>query len=309
MGPIVVGLGLHRRMKPRELESISRFSPIQHDPDDCVATAVVNGIPGSVYRPVAEAPYAIAVGVVELHQYAGLSGGHKAVAVGCGGRETIAALHHRDMVTAPGVCIGALAGNPFRTVVNQLGHAAGCRLALVYVPAAECWLFGDPEGVLAEAMRRIQPWEMISNRAPGAVLDVPDSKASSLYQASRAATYLALSPQPPVVMGGTLILRAACSEGLGSEAGFVAAMKRTKPPWTEVLRGPPPRGPGAQRVVMLAKMAERYRLRVEGCSNPEALKAVGIDATSTVSEPPPTWLRVPHPFQRLPQCSDPLSTD
>ena len=41
-----------------------------------------------VARPVAEAPYAIVVGVVELHQYAGVSGGHKAVAVGCGGRQT-----------------------------------------------------------------------------------------------------------------------------------------------------------------------------------------------------------------------------
>jgi hypothetical protein len=309
VGPIVVGLGLHRRMTEREMSDLARFSPLQHDPDDCVQTAVVDGIPGSVFRPVAQAPYAIAVGVVELHQYAGLSGGHKAVSVGCGGRETIAALHRREMVTAPGVCIGALDGNPFREAVNVLGHAAGCRLALVYVPAADCWLFGDPVGVLGEAMNRIQPWEVISTPAPGAVLAVPDSKASSFYQASRAATYLALSPHPPVVPGGTLILRAACPEGLGSEAGFVSALERTKPPWTEVLSGDPPQGPGAQRVLMLAKMAERYRIRVEGCANPKALQAVGIEATRENTSPPATWLRVPHPFQRLPQCPSSLSID
>lgn len=309
MGPIVVGLGLHRRMSERELSSLARFSPLQHDPDDCVQTAVVNGIAGAVFRPVAQSSYAIAVGVVELHQYAGLSGGHKAVAVGCGGRETIAALHHRDMVTASGVCIGTLAGNPFREAVDALGEAAGCRLALVYVPAADCWLFGDPKAVLKEAMSRIQPWSMVSECAPGAVLDVPDSKASSVYQASRAATYLALSPQPPVAEGGTLILRAACPEGLGSESGFVAAMTSMRPPWTEALSGCPPQGPGAQRVVMLAKMAQRYHLRVEGCINPGALNAVGIEATSEVTEPPATWLRVPHPFQRLPQCPVIPSTD
>ncbi len=308
MGPVVVGLGLHRRMQAHELASIARFSPIQHDPDDCIETAVVDGLPGSVFRPVAQAPYAIAVGVVELHQYAGVSGGHKAVAVGCGGRKTISALHHRDMVTAQGVCIGSLSGNPFRDAVNRLGQAAGCRLALVYVPAAEQWLFGDPVGVLEEAMRRMDPWHMVSAHAPGAVLDVPDSKASSLYQASRAATYLALSPNPPVKDGGTLILRAACPEGLGSEEGFVAALNRFKPPWKELLLGDPPRGAGAQRAVMLAKMADRFQLRVEGCANPEALAAVGIDVTRSISEPPATWLRVPHPFQRLPQCSNSRAT-
>ena len=302
-GPVVVGLGLHRPMTNAELHPLKAFEPIQHDPDDCVRTAVVDGIPGGVFRPVADAPYSIAVGVVELHQYAGLSGGHKAVAVGCGGRDTIASLHHRDRVTSPGVGIGTLEGNPFREAVDRLGQAAGCRLALVYVPAARCWLFGEPTEVLADALTRMQPWEMVSSMAPGAIIEVPDAKASSLYQASRAATYLALSPHPPVRPGGTLVLRAACPEGLGSEAGFVAALQRTRPPWTSLLHGEPPTGPGAQRAVMLAKLAERYQLRVEGCVDPDAMRAVGIEATSTVSEPPPTWLRVSHPFQRLPQCA------
>ena len=123
-------------MSPVELSHLDGFDLVQHDPDDVVPTAVVDGIPGSVSRVVAEAPYAVAVGVVELHQYAGVSGGHKAVAVGCGGRETISALHHRERVVSPGVEIGRISGNPFRQAVDALGEAAGCRLALVYVPAA-----------------------------------------------------------------------------------------------------------------------------------------------------------------------------
>ena len=154
----------------------------------------------------------------------------------------------------------------------------------------------------------MNPWTSIPHPAPGAVLEVPPAKASSLYQASRAATYLALSPNPPVSPGGTLVLDAACTEGLGTEAGFVAALHAVKSPWTELLDGEPPRGPGAQRAVMLAKMAQRYQLRVEGCANPEALAAVGIEATRSISDPPATWLRVPHPFQHLPQCSNSPST-
>ena len=295
-------------MSPEELSSIASFSPIQHDPDDCVDTRVVDGIPGAVFRPVAQAPYAISVGVVELHQYAGLSGGHKAVAVGCGGRKTIAALHHRDMVTAPGVRIGTLGGNPFRDAIEGLGEAGGCRLALVYVPAIDCWMFGDPGAVLKEALQRMDPWIQLSAQAPGAVLDVPDSKASSFYQASRAATYLALSPNPPVVEGGTIVLRASCAEGLGSEQGFVSTMQGSRPPWSDLLSGPPPSGAGAQRAVMLARLAQRYRLVVEGCVRPDVLAAVGIEATASVQDHPATWLRVPHPFQRLPQCVSPLST-
>lgn len=295
-------------MREEELAPIARFAPIQHDPDDCVATENVDGIPGAVFRPVADSPYAIAVGVAELHQYAGISGGHKAVAVGCGSRETIASLHHRDRVISAGVTIGRLAGNPFRMAVNRLGEAAGCRLALVYVPAADCWLFGDPSAVLEDAMLRMKPWQTIPAVTPGAVISVPEAKASSLYQASRAATYLALSPHPPVAPGGTLVLRAACPEGLGHESGFVAALQQTEPPWTQLLSGPPPEGPGAQRAVMLAKLAERYHLRVEGCLKPKALEAVGIAATASVSEPPATWLRVPHPFQCLPQCVPPETT-
>ena len=307
-GPIVVGLGLHRRMSPVELSHLDGFDLVQHDPDDVVPTAVVDGIPGSVSRVVAEAPYAVAVGVVELHQYAGVSGGHKAVAVGCGGRETISALHHRARVVSPGVEIGRISGNPFRQAVDALGEAAGCRLALVYVPAADCWLFGNPQRVLEVAMERMQPWTSVDTLAPGAVLEVDPAKAASFYQASRAASYLALSPSPPLQPGATLIIRAHCTEGLGSELGFRRALESVSPPWGSLLTGAVPTGAGAQRAVILAMVAQRFKIRVEGCENPAALEAVGIDATQNISEPPATWLRVPCPFQRLPQYANPQST-
>ena len=304
-GPIVVGLGLHRRMTAGELAHIAHFDPVQHDPDDVVRTAVVDGIEGWVARPVAEAPYAIAVGVVELHQYAGVSGGHKAVAVGCGGRQTISALHHRDRILETGVEIGRIDGNPFRAAIEALGEGARCRLALVWVPAIGQWMFGPPKAVVRAALSQMEPWVWQSEPAPGAVLEVADEKAVSLYQASRAASYLALSPRPPLAEGATLVLRAACPDGLGAEDGFVAALRRHRPPWTALLEGPPPTGAGAQRAVILALVARRYRLVVEGCLDPEPLLAVGIDAQVSRVERPATWLRVARPFQQVPQLAGP----
>jgi len=148
----------------------------------------------------------------------------------------------------------------------------------------------------------MNPWVEVAQPAPGAVLVVPPAKAGSLYQASRAATYLALSPHPPVVPGGTLVLDAACTEGLGTEAGFVAALHSVEPPWTTLLDGAPPTGPGAQRAVMLALLAQRYRLEVIGCAASDALGAVGIPARPDRPTVPSTWLRVSDPFQQLPQC-------
>ena len=307
-GPIVVGLGLHRRMTAAELAPIASYDPIQHDPDDVVLTTVVDGIEGAVSSAVAEAPYAIAVGVVELHQYAGVSGGHKAVAVGCGGRQTIAALHHRDRILSPQVEIGRVAGNPFRAAIEALGEAAGCRLALVWVPAAGLWMFGPPKDVVRAALKRMNPWSWHRTPATGAVLEVGTEKAVSLYQASRAASYLALSPRPPLTQGATLVLRAACPDGLGAEDGFVQALHRHRPPWRELLEGPAPTGAGAQRAVILALMARRYRLVVEGCQDPEPFLAVGIEAHAKSIERPATWLRVARPFQQIPQLVDPQAT-
>jgi hypothetical protein len=286
-------------MTDAELRPLEGWDWIQHDPDDTVPTETIAGIPGRVAQAVAQADACVSVGVAELHQYAGLSGGHKGVAMGCGGRDTILALHGRDWITRPGVQVGRLEGNPFREVVDRLGEAAGCRLALVR--CGEEWIAGPPREVLKVALERLDPWISVPSPATHAWIRVPPVKAVSFYQASRAATYLALSPRPPLEDGALLVLEAACPEGLGAEQGFVAALRSHAPPWTSLLSGAHPQGPGAQRAVMLALLAQRYRLRVTGCRRAADLRAVGIDATSDPARPGSDWLEIPSPFQCLPQ--------
>lgn len=294
---VVVGLGLHRRLTTDEQNALATWNPVESDPDDVVPTKTVDGIPGELTRAAASAPVRISVGLCELHQYAGVSGGHKGFAVGCGGRRTLSALHARARVLHPGVRLGAVAGNPFRAAVDALGEAAGCSHALCFAPG-QGWAWGDPRRVVAEAATRLQPWVPVDRDLDGVVLRVPDAKAVSLYQASRAATYLALSPRPPLRPGATLALVARCPEGLGHEAGFVHALQQNRPPWTPLLTGPEPKGPGAQRAVMLALLAQRAHLVVVGPDDPTPFQEAGIETWPSLPDGL-GWPVVNHPFSRV----------
>jgi len=303
----VVGLGLHRPMRADELPR-SPFPLLQHDPDDTVPTAIVDGIPGGIARAVADADVLLGVGIVELHQYAGFSGGHKAVAVGLGARATLDALHHRDRVTAPGVRLGRLHGNPFRAAVDGLGEAAGCRWVLLQ--AGGRWFAGEPRATLAAAAASLACWEDVPRRHPAAILHVPPRKAANFYQASRAATYLGLSDDPPLVPGATLYLEASCPEGMGEgdgERAFAAVLAAGRPPWGALLEGPAPVGAGTQRAVMIAATLRRHPLVVTGVRDPAPLRACGIDATSApaLALAPPDALVVNDPFARIPRYAGP----
>jgi hypothetical protein len=299
----VVGLGLHRPMRPDELPRTT-MRLVQHDPDDTVATRTVDGIPGAVSRHLLGAGAVLGIGIVELHQYAGFSGGHKAVAVGLGGRATLDALHHRDRVVAPGVALGRLDGNPFRAAVDALGEAAECAWTLCTTGAA--WFAGPPRAVVHAAAASLRCWEDMDRAAPELLVRVRGPKAANLYQASRGATYVALSDAPPLHPGGTILLDAACPEGMGDgdgERAFADVLARHPPPWDALLDGPAPVGAGTQRAVMLALLARRYRLVVCGVLDPSPLRACGLEATAAPAESlvGPDALVVEAPFSRLPR--------
>ncbi len=299
----VVGLGLHRPMRADELPA-SPFPLLQHDPDDTIPTRPIDGIPGHVSRHIAGADVVLGLGIVELHQYAGFSGGHKAVAVGLGGRATLDALHHRDRVIAPGVALGQLEGNPFRAAIDALGEAAGCTWTLL--TTGRGWVAGPPREALRVAAASLDCWEDLDRSYPAAVMRVPPRKAVNFYQASRAATYLGLTARPPLTPGATLYLDAACPEGMGEghgEQAFARVLAGLAPPWRALLDGPAPEGAGTQRAVMLALLARRFPLVVCGTARPEELRACGIEATSApaLEIAPAGALVVEDPFGRLPR--------
>ena len=302
---VVIGLGLHRQMTEDELGTLLDYSKnerlVQHDPDDCQEVILADGRVFGLSKWLYDGAWSITVGVMEIHQYAGVSGGFKGISVGCGSRDFIQYIHSREMVCHSKVSVGKVVDNPFRNEIENLGQASNCRLALAYVPSLEEWWLGHPSALLSEAQKSIPMWHFVDKVYDGAYLPVPSSKAKSFYQASRAATYLALSPNPPLKIGAEIWLHAEMIEGLGSEKGFVQSLQKFQPPWQEVLDGEEPRGAGAQRLLMLALLSQRFHLKVVGCKNPEIFTKIGIEARSDVPKIPSNWLKVANIFESIPQ--------
>jgi hypothetical protein len=198
--------------------------------------------------------------------------------------------------------LGRLDGNPFRATVDALGEAARCAWTLL--SAGGRWFAGEPRATLREAAASLDCWLPVATRHPAAILRVPARKAVNFYQASRAATYIGLSAEPPLLPGATLYLDAACPEGMGEGDGE-RAFARVLAAGGDVLAGKAPEGAGTQRAVMLALLRRRFPLVVCGVTDPRPLQACGIDATSVAADvvAPAGSLVVEDPFGRLPRFS------
>jgi len=305
---VIVGLGLHRKLSRKELKHLTgqtKWKVSNHNADNCVTVNTIQGVPIQINPELISATTIITVGKIELHQYAGFSGGYKGPVVGCGGRRTIAALHHRDIVCDDSVRVGRLKGNLFRSIIDEAGASLGHTIALQQVGDLG-WCAGDPVKAISYSSEQLASWEYVNMAYESVIVRIPDSKQTNFYQASRGATYLALSDHPPLKMGAHIIVDARCEEGPGlgeGERAFANVMKASMPKFETLLKGTAPTGGGTQRAIMIAKLLERYSLTVANCLEPEALIEIGIDATS---DPPEALVGHPHltienPFSRLPQ--------
>ncbi len=289
---LLVATGLHRPMTPAE--RLAKLGPSIHpdvafvnhqplEPAELVDLGEIDGLPVVVNRRCVEADLLLATGVVEPHQYAGYSGGAKTVVIGCGGEAPIRFTHGPEMLDQPGTRLGAIDGNPFQAFVRQ----AGQRIGLAYVvnvlldeagqiAAAAA---GQPEPVhdtLVEQARRIFEVE-VPRPAHLALAGVEGPKAANLYQASRAATYLALAGQTPLLPGAPILLPAPIPEGAGQGTGeqrFYEILSQAESPAAliEELRrtGFPA---GAQRAYILGQVLANHPVIVVGAAYPEIVRA------------------------------------
>jgi nickel-dependent lactate racemase len=294
---LLCATGLHRpttqaeRLAKLGPELVERLDIVDHqalNPAELVHLGEIEGLPVVVNRRCVETDLLLATGVVEPHQYAGYSGGAKTAVIGCGGEATIQATHGPAMLDHPGTRLGAVEGNPFQAFVRQ----AGARIGLAYVVnvlldeteeiiAAAA---GEPAEVhdhLVEQARRI--YEAPAPRpAHLALAGVSAVKATNLYQASRAATYLALADRTPLLPGAPIVLPAPIPEGAGqgtgeqrffdilsaaeSPAQLIAELRRTGFP------------AGAQRAYILAQVLAQHPVIVVGAEHPEIVQACHMHA-------------------------------
>lgn len=301
----------------------------QHDPQgDLVDLGPAQGLPAgapkqlpiALNRRVVEARRLICVGTVEPHQYAGFSGGIKAVAIGCSGEATIAAMHGLSLLREARTQLGALADNPFQQCLWQIGASLTNVLGLQIVPTGgddEPVFFGDLRSAFerACAVASRQFFESFNRPVDWLHLPVPALKAANFYQASRAATYAALVDRPAIRRGQPILIEAACPEGIGTGRGEQAcaeAMGRGRKILLRELRdgGVNTRG-GQQRAYVLARACRRNPIALIGAPPIDALAAMGIAQYDSIDQAMADLnlagrpgRRIPNIFRAIPRLSD-----
>jgi len=130
---VVIGVGAHRPATGAEIERLlggewaARLRVTNHDAraDDLVAIGRTSrGVPLLVDRRVAQADLRIAFGQVEPHEFAGFTGGRKAILPSVAGYESIVRNHALDMLTAATARPGVLDGNPIHLEMLEAARLA-----------------------------------------------------------------------------------------------------------------------------------------------------------------------------------------
>ncbi len=294
---VVIGLGLHRPMTDAELESM--IGPhaelaVNHDPEAVVEVGTVadGAVPVEIGAPVAAADTVLSTGVVEPHQYAGFSGGAKTVVIGAGGESLIRYTHGPEMLAREGVRLGRVSGNPFREAIDEAGDLVGVDLSLN--------LTHGPTGVLGvragESRQVVRDLASIARDALSVSIDrefdavvcgVGAPKDANLYQATRAATYVALGDRNPLREGGRLVVPADLPEGEGDGTGEQRFYRRLRESadadslYTEMRDG---YEPGAQRAFVVARVLREHELYVTNSQAPEIVEACLMHAEDDVSD-------------------------
>jgi nickel-dependent lactate racemase len=217
---VVFALGTHRRMTDEEerrlLQDSYSLPHMQHDPGRCTFLGETRkGTPVEVLEEVASSDLIVATGNIEYHYYAGYSGGAKSLLPGVSSERSIVKNH--ELMRDPRSVSGRL-DSPVRVDMEDAAGVAGLDFILnvvcnswkdIVMAAAGDFNAAHRAGAAAvDEMYRVpvQPAEIVITCAGGRPKDI------NLFQAQKALD----NARGAAVDGGTIILLAECSEGLGN---------------------------------------------------------------------------------------------
>jgi nickel-dependent lactate racemase len=317
---VVVGLGLHRPMTDGELDAMLGAHAglaVNHDPEDVVTVGDVDGVPIEINRRVADADVVVSTGVVEPHQYAGFSGGAKTAVIGAGGESQIRYTHGPDLLSRDGVRLGRVDDNPFRDFLDRAGDRVGVDYCVNVTVGADGVLdvaAGDPRAVvrdLAASARDAHAVALPDDETYDAVVaGVGAPKDANLYQATRAATYVAFGDRNPLVAPGAeaadakegaanvdetagdrdrgrIVVPAALPEGAGDGTGerrfydWLANATDADSLYREMRDG---YDPGAQRAFVVARVLRDHDVWITNSQHPEVVDDCLMHAAESVED-------------------------
>jgi nickel-dependent lactate racemase len=177
------------------------------------------GVPIWIDSRYVEADLKITIGLIEPHLMAGFSGGRKLICPGIAALETVKVWHGPDFLENPKADCGILEGNPVHEENTWIGRHTGCDFIVNVVIDAERrplkFVAGDMEAAFLEGVEFVrdvvvdkvrEPVDIVVTSSAGYPLD------TTFYQAVKGLT----GALAVVKQGGTIILAAGLTEGVGS---------------------------------------------------------------------------------------------
>lgn len=225
---LFVASGTHLPMLPKEFslilndEIVQNFKVIPHNCDDkdklYEIGQTLRGTPVLVNSDFYNHDLKIVVGDIELHHFAGYSGGVKSAAIGLCSRQTINTNHR--LLLDPAATIGKYIENPLRQDIEEIGRMIGIDSALNAVLDESKQIlqvfFGNPLSVMQSGINVVNQlcqveidcmYDVVIASAGGYPKDI------NLYQAQKAMTHASQFCR----QGGMILLFAECREGAGSQ--------------------------------------------------------------------------------------------
>ena len=223
---IVVGGGLHPAPDEAQLarilpEDLRGCTVVSHDALASPMTSfgiTSRGTPVEINAAYGEAELKLVIGMIDPHQFQGMTGGAKGVAIGCASAALIQNNH--SLMSSPEARVGNILDNPTRLDINEAGQMIGIDMAINVSlnPAkqAVALLAGEPVAVLkagAAFSEKVyglpleKPFDIVIASCGGAPKDI------CLYQAQKG---LNLASQC-AAEGGKILLLAACPQGVGDD--------------------------------------------------------------------------------------------
>jgi nickel-dependent lactate racemase len=226
---ILVATGLHRPNEGAELDELigadiaANYRVENHhgkirDEHDFLGTTP-NGVPVWLDARYVRADLKITTGLIEPHLMAGYSGGRKVICPGIAGLDTVKVWHGPKFLEDPRADCGIVQGNPVHEENTRIALMAGCDFIVNVCLDGQrrvTWLgAGDMIKAWEEGVRFVE--KVVRVPVPEALDVVVTSCAgypldTTWYQAVKGLT----GALPIVKRGGTIILAASLSEGVGS---------------------------------------------------------------------------------------------
>ena len=226
---ILVATGLHRPNEGEELveivgQEIAEKYRIENHHGQCLEEHAFlgtspRGVPIWIDSRYIDAELKITTGLIEPHLMAGFSGGRKLICPGIAALATIKVWHGPDFLEDPRADCGILDGNPVHEESTWIGRHAGCDFIVNVVINTQRsvlkFVAGDMEQAFHEGVdycRQVvadsvsEPVDIVVTSCAGYPLD------TTFYQAVKGL----VGALPIVKQGGTIIMAASMSEGIGS---------------------------------------------------------------------------------------------